>query len=270
MELGGGLMDLGITGKVAIVAGGSRGCGRGISEALAAEGVRVILTGRQAEIVMQAEAEIRALGGDVTGVVADMTTEAGVDTIYTTACTTYGDPDILVVNAPTPVVTKEGRLRGFENCEDEDYLTMFSNFVLSQVRLTRKVLPAMKARNWGRLLNIGSIAFKTPHQEDPLPANDVRIASAPLQRILAHEYGAYGITANTIATGPFNSELAQAYLASDPVIKTKEWYLKMLPVGRWGEPIEMGWLAAFLCSERAAFLTGEVIRLDGGYTKSLF
>lgn len=263
-------MDLGIAGRVAIVAGGSRGCGRGISEALAAEGVKVLLTGRQAEIVSAAEAGIRAAGGEATGVVADMTNESGVDSIFETACKTYGDPDILVVNAPAPLVQKAGRLRGFENCEDDDYVVMFNNFVLSQVRLTRKVLPAMKQKGWGRLLNIGSIAFKTPHQEDPLPANDVRIATAPLQRILAHEYGRYGITANTIATGPFNSELSRDYLASDPTVKTREWYLKMLPVGRWGEPIEMGWLSAFLCSDRAAFLTGEVIRLDGGYTKSLF
>ena len=263
-------MDMGIAGRVAIVAGGSRGCGRGISEALAAEGVKVVLTGRQASIVAAAEAGIRDAGGEATGVVADMTTVSGVDVIFDAACKAYGNPDILVVNAPAPLVTKEGHLRGFENCDDEDYVAMFDSFVLSQVRLTRKVLPSMKQKGWGRLLNIGSIAFKTPHQEDPLPANDVRIASAPLQRILAHEYGRYGITANTIATGPFNSELAQAYLASDPTIKTREWYLKMLPVGRWGEPIEMGWLATFLCSDRAAFLTGEVIRLDGGYTKSLF
>ena len=128
----------------------------------------------------------------------------------------------------------------------------------------------MKARQWGRLLNIGTIAFKTPHQEDPMPATDVRIAVAPLQRILAHEYGRWGITANIIATGPFESELSRDYLASSPEIKTPEWYQRMLPVGRWGKPIEMGWLAAFLCSDRAAFLTGEVIRLDGGYTKSLF
>jgi 3-oxoacyl-[acyl-carrier protein] reductase len=79
-----------------------------------------------------------------------------------------------------------------------------------------------------------------------------------------------GITANTIATGPFDSELSREYRGTKPEIKTDEWFPAMLPVGRWGQPIELGWLAAFLCSERAACLTGEVIRLDGGYTKSLF
>ena len=263
-------MDLGISNRTAIVAGGSRGCGRGIVEALAAEGARVLFTGRNADAVNATQADVRAAGGQVTGLVADMTTRDGVAEIVDAARAAYGDPDILVVNAPNAFPKRSGHLRGFENCEDEDYLDTFDNHVLSVVRLTRAALPAMKARQWGRLLNIGTIAFKTPHQEDPMPATDVRIAVAPLQRILAHEYGRWGITANIIATGPFESELSRDYLASSPEIKTPEWYQRMLPVGRWGQPIEMGWLAAFLCSDRAAFLTGEVIRLDGGYTKSLF
>jgi 3-oxoacyl-[acyl-carrier protein] reductase len=264
-------VDLGIANRIAIVAGGSRGCGRGISQALAAEGVRVVLTGREPDVVSATIDGIRADGGTAHGVVADMTTKAGVSMIVDEARRAFGDPDILVVNAPGAPRREPVHLRGFENCDDDDYLDHFDNFILSQVRLTRALLPAMKEQRWGRLLNIGTIAFKTPHQEDPLPAIDAgRIGVTPLMRILAHEYGQYGITANTIATGPFNSELSAAYLATDPTIKTPEWYLRMLPVGRWGEPSEMGWLAAFLCSERAAFLTGEVIRLDGGYTKSLF
>jgi 3-oxoacyl-[acyl-carrier protein] reductase len=200
-----------------------------------------------------------------------MTEADGVDTIVREARDVFGDPDILVVNAPSPQRREPSHLRGFDNCDDDDYLRMFENHVLSQVRLTRAVLPAMKEKGWGRLLNIGTIAFKTPHQEDPMPATDAgRIGVTPLLRIVAYEYGRYGITANTIATGPFLSELSAAYLATNPEIKTPEWYLKMLPVGRWGDPSEMGALAAFLCSDRAAFLTGEVIRLDGGYTKSLF
>ncbi len=264
-------MDLGITGRVAVVAGGSRGCGRGIAEALACEGARVVLVGRRKEVVARATEEIRAIGGIVHGVVSDMTTKAGVEEIVSSSREIFADPDILVVNSPGPDRRGPEHTRGFENCDDEDFLASYGNFVLSQVRLARAVLPAMKERRWGRLLNIGSIAFKTPHQEDPLPATDAgRAGIPPLMRILAHEYGRYGITANTIATGPFDSELSRDYRATNPEIKTPEWFARMLPVGRWGEPIEMGWLAAFLCSDRAAFLTGEVIRLDGGYTKSLF
>jgi 3-oxoacyl-[acyl-carrier protein] reductase len=263
-------MDLGIRDRIALVAGGSRGCGLGISRALAEEGAKVVLTGRLPDRVGAAVQGLKTDGLQAAGVAADMTAADGVEAIIAGTRAAFGDPDILVVNAPAPHPTQEGHLRGFENCADEDYLIAFNAFVISQVRLTRAVLPAMKAKGWGRLLNIGSIAFKTPHQEDPMPANDVRIATAPLQRILAHEYGPYGITANTIATGPFDSELSRSYRASKPAVKTDDWFAKMIPVGRWGQPIEMGWLAAFLCSERAAFLTGEVIRLDGGYTKSLF
>jgi 3-oxoacyl-[acyl-carrier protein] reductase len=264
-------MDLGITGKVAIVAGGSRGCGRGTAEALAAEGARVVIVGRQADIVARATDEIRAEGGTVHGVASDMTTEAGVADILDRTREIFGDPDILVVNSPAPDRRSPEHTRGFDNCADEDFLASYDNFVLSQVRLARGVLPAMKERGWGRLLNIGSIAFKTPHQEDPMPATDAGRGGIPsLMRILAHECGPFGITANTIATGPFDSELSRQYRATKPEVKTDAWFRAMLPVGRWGEPIELGWLAAFLCSERAAFLTGEVIRLDGGYTKSLF
>jgi 3-oxoacyl-[acyl-carrier protein] reductase len=200
-------MDLGIAGKVALVAGGSRGCSRGISDVLAMEGARVVLTGRQEKSVGEAVEAIGATGGTVHGIVADMTSKDGVDTILAETRKTYGDPDIPIVNAPAPFPSESGKLRGFANCLDEDYVNFFEAFVLSQVRLTRAVLPAMKAKNWGRLLNIGSIAFKVPHQEDPVPANDVRIAVVPLMRILSQEYGPYGVTANTIATGPFDSEL---------------------------------------------------------------
>ena len=112
--------------------------------------------------------------------------------------------------------------------------------------------------------------MKTPHLDDPMPATNIRVAAAALMKTLAQENGPYGITANTIATGPFESELSRTYRASGTGVKTDEWYAKMLPVGRWGDPREMGDLVAFLCSTRAAFITGETIRIDGGYTKSLF
>ena len=143
-------------------------------------------------------------------------------------------------------------------------------FVMSVVFLTRQVLPAMRARQWGRLVNIGSIAMKTPHLEDPMPATNIRVAVAALMKTFSQENGGFGITANTIATGPFDSELSRAYRTSGTGVKTPEWYDAMLPVGRWGRPEEMGYLVAFLCSPKAAFLTGETIRIDGGYTKSLF
>jgi 3-oxoacyl-[acyl-carrier protein] reductase len=264
-------MDLGLKDKVAVVAGGSRGCGRGISEALAAEGAKVVLSGRNAEAVQASVASIQATGGAAIGVVADMTEKTGAQQIIAAARDGFGMPDILVVNSPGPVPDRNSnRWRGFENCSDEDFLQVYQDFVMSVVYLTREVLPSMRERRWGRLLNIGSIAMKTPHLEDPMPASNIRVAVAALMKTLSQENGPYGITANTVATGPFESELSRDYRSSGTGIKTEEWYRKMLPVGRWGRPDEMGSLAAFLCSEQAAFLTGETIRIDGGYTKSLF
>jgi len=200
-----------------------------------------------------------------------MTASPGAQRIHAAALDAYGDPDILVVNSPGAVPDPEtGRWRGFENSSDADFEEIYRNFVMSVVYLTRLVLPAMKQRGWGRLLNIGSIAMKVPHLEDPMPAVNIRVAVNALMKTLSQEYGPHGITANVIATGPFDSELSRDYRASGTGVKTAEWYRAMLPVGRWGQPVEMGWLAAFLCSERAAFLTGETIRLDGGYGKSLF
>jgi 3-oxoacyl-[acyl-carrier protein] reductase len=264
-------MDLGLYGKTAIVAGGSRGCGRGISEVLAAEGTAVVFSGRRQDAVTAAETAIRTRGGKAVGVVADMTTREGALSIIRAARDHFGDPDILVVNSPGAVPDRlTGRWRGFENSSDADFEEIYRNYVMSLVYLTRAVLPAMKARRWGRLLNIGSVAMKVPHLEDPMPAVNIRVAVSAVMKTLSQEYGPYGITANVIATGPFDSELSREYRASGTGVKTEEWYRAMLPAGRWGDPAEMGWLAAFLCSERAAFLTGETIRLDGGYGKSLF
>ena len=264
-------MDLGLKHKVAVVAGGSRGCGLGIAQALAAEGARVVLSGRDSMAVAAAVEQITGAGGHAVGVVADMTVKAQAQRIVAAAREAYGAPDILVVNSPGPVPDKaSNHWRGFENCSDEDFLEVYRCFVMSVVYLTHEVLPDMRAKQWGRLLNIGSIAMKTPHLEDPMPATNTRVAVAALMKTLSQENGPFGITANTIATGPFDSELSREYRASGTGVKTEEWYRKMLPVGRWGRPDEMGSLAAFLCSQQAAFLTGETIRIDGGYTKSLF
>lgn len=264
-------MELGLGEKIAVIAGGASGCGRAIAEELAREGARVVLSSRRAEPVKETEAAIREDGGEAVGVVADMTSQSGAADIIAKARSVYGEPDILVVNSPGPVPDPQtNRWRGLENCADEDFELAHRMFVMSQVYLAREVLPAMKAAGWGRIVNIGSIAMKVPHLEDPMPATNTRVAVNALMKTISQEYGAFGITANVIATGPFETELSRDYRASGAGVKTDEYYAKMLPVGRWGRPEEMGALVAFLCSARAGFITGETIRIDGGYTKSLF
>ena len=139
-------MDLGLSGKTAVVAGGSRGCGRGISEVLAAEGAAVVFSGRQRGPVTATETALLAAGGKTVGVVADMTTRESALAIIRTAQEHFGDPDILVVNSPGAVPDPvTGRWRGFENSSDADFEEIYRNFVMSLVYLTRAVLPGMKA-----------------------------------------------------------------------------------------------------------------------------
>jgi len=115
---------------------------------------------------------------------------------------------------------------------------------------------------------MGSIAMKVLHLDDPMYAQNVRVAAAGVVKTLAHEYGPHGITANTIATGPFMTGLTQDYIEGGGLAETA--MLAMAASGRWGTPAEMGAVAAFLCSVPASFVTGETIRVDSGYTHSLF
>ena len=163
---------------------------------LAAEGAAVVFSGRNPDAVAATEAAIKSGGGKVAGVVADMTTRDGALSIVRAARERFGDPDILVVNSPGAVPDRAtGRWRGFENSSDDDFEEIYRNFVMSLVYVTRAVLPAMKARGWGRLLNIGSVAMKSPHLEDPMPAVNIRVAVNAVMKTLAQEYGPYGITA---------------------------------------------------------------------------
>jgi 3-oxoacyl-[acyl-carrier protein] reductase len=118
-------------------------------------------------------------------------------------------------------------------------------------------------------VSISSVCIKVPHLEDPLYSFNTRVAAASVIKTLAHEYGPYGITANTVATGPFLTEGSRQYMAQQGAL-SEEKLVSSTAMGRWGSPDEMGALVAFLCSTRAAYISGEAIRIDGGYCSSLF
>ena len=257
-------MDLGLREKIAVVAGGSRGCGRGIAEELAREGALVVLSGRDAANVEATVAHIRAQGGQAQGVVADMVQKSGADRIVAAAREAFGDPHILVVNPPGP-----NRVRGFEAASDDEFRSGHEHWVMTLVQLARAVLPAMKAGRWGRIVDIASIGVKSPHLEDPMYTQNTRVAVVGVIKTLAHEYGGFGITANVIATGPFLTELSREYMR-DAGALTEDHMVAATAMGRWGRPDEMGAVVAFLCSERASYVSGETIRVDGGYSHSMF
>jgi len=256
-------MDFKLAGKMALVAGGSRGCGLAISQELAREGASVVLTGRQIEIVTEAVEAIRTEGGRAHGVVGGMVTQQDADHIVSEAVKAFRMPDILVVNPPTP-----GNVEGFLHNSDADYLAAHENYTMSLVRLARHVIPAMQQNQWGRIIAMASMGVKTPHLRFSLPAQNTRVASVAVAKTMSYEFAKDNITVNTIASGPFPSALADEYnknagYASDRIAKST-------PMGRLGRTEEMAAIVAFLCSDRASFVSGETIRVDGGSTINLF
>jgi 3-oxoacyl-[acyl-carrier protein] reductase len=225
---------------------------------------RVVLTGRQPDIVAEAVTMIREANGKAHGVVADLTEKSDAHRIAAEARQVFGDPAILVVNPAW-----SGRTRGFEQTPDDEFRRGNDIWIMSAVYLLRELLPSMRAAKWGRIVVLGSIAMKEPHVEDPMYIGNTRVAAAALIKTLAHEYGRDGITANTIATGPFLTELSRSYM-QDAGAYSEEAMMQLTAMGRWGRPEEMGDVVAFLCSERASYVSGETIRVDGGYGHSLF
>jgi len=264
-------MDLGIRGKVAVSSGGSKGMGRAISEDLAREGCKVVVVARGREAVDDTLASIRAAGGEAIGVYADMASAEGILQAQADARAAFGDPDIIIGNVYGPT---HGR---WADTTDDDFLAAYEQIVMSQVRLLRTFTPAMKDKGWGRVVLINSISSKQPHRELPLvTANVTRVGALSLNKSVSDEIAKHGITINTIGTGGFatdrytehmkrmTEENGQVYDAREAERRTE------IPVGRLGRPDEMSAVVVFLCSERASYVTGQFIVVDGGKVEALY
>jgi 3-oxoacyl-[acyl-carrier protein] reductase len=264
-------MDLGITGKVAFVSGGSKGMGRATAELLAAEGVQVIVAARSKGAVDETVDVIRSRGGEATGVAANLTVQDEVARAVAEGTQAFGPPDIAITNVHGPGPGD------FFDLSDEEFAQAFREMTLSVVYLTRLVVPHMKEQGWGRLVNIGSGAAKEPPPElAHMLANTTRSSVVTLQKSLANELGRYGITVNTIGTGWFGTQRMYDYI--DALAQkngaTREAVLKpftsTIPLRRVGTPEEMAAVVVFLCSVGAGYLTGEFINVDGGIHRSAF
>ncbi|NLT73626.1 MAG: SDR family oxidoreductase [Chloroflexi bacterium] len=262
-------MDLGIRDRVALVAAASRGLGRAAAEALAAEGARVAIAARGEEVLLAAAREIGAsTGASVMPVVADVRSPQDLEALVARVQREYGGVDILVNNAGGP---KPGV---FSQMSDEDWMAAVELNLLSTIRLTRLVLPGMRERGWGRIINITSIAVKQPIPNLIL-SNAVRSGVVAMARTLADEVASEGVTVNNVCPGymltdrvrSLNEAAARAEgLAVEEVARRT---VASIPVGRMGRPEELGALIAFLSSQQAAYVTGATIQMDGGQFRGL-
>ena len=262
-------MDLGIRGKVALVAASSKGLGRAVAEELAAEGADLVMCARGKDALEQTAQSIRQKTGvKVIAVSADVSDPAAAARVVKAAFDEFGRVDILVTNSGGP---PSGPFESF-TLEMWDAATRL--LLKSAIELTRAVLPGMKERGWGRILNITSIAAKQP-VEGLMLSNSLRAAVIGLARTLANEVAPFGVTVNNLLPGYTRTdriqELARAAGgkagASNTDIVSK--WEKEIPMGRLGEPREFAALAAFLASERASYITGSSIAVDGGWIRSL-
>lgn len=261
-------MDLGLKGRVAFVAAASRGLGRAIAEALAAEGARVAVCARGEGIHAVAADLANAHGGEAFGIVADVAVPADVERAVRAAVERFGPIDILVTNAGGPPPGP------FESHTPEAWRRAVELNLDSVVNLTRAVLPGMKERRWGRILNVTSIAVKQP-VDSLILSNSVRAAVTGFARTLANEVAPFGITVNNLMPGYTRTERLEQLAAANAKAKgiTPEaafaaWE-QQIPMGRVGEPKEFAALAAFLASERASYITAQSVAVDGGWIRSL-
>lgn len=262
-------MDLGLRDRVAVVAAGSKGLGRAVADALAAEGAAVVICARGREVLEAACREIEAAGGRCHGVVADVSVPADVTAVVDAALRAYGRVDILVTNSGGP---KAGR---FDTLTPEDWDAATRVLLTSAVGFARAVLPGMRERRWGRILNVTSIAAKQP-VDGLMLSNSLRAGVVAFARTLANEVAADGITVNNLLPGytrtervvDLSSQMAAARgTTADEVVARWE---AEIPMRRLGEPREFAALVAFLASEPASYITGQSIAVDGGWIRGMF
>jgi len=257
-------MDMGIRGKAALVTAASKGMGKATAMGLAAEGARVLMCARTESDLKLAADEVRAkTGAEVIAMVADVTKKEDVERLIKRAEEAFGGVDILVANAGGP---PRGNL---DEMSDEQWYGAFETTVLFVVRLVRGVLPSMKKKNWGRILTIQSVSVKQP-VPGLLLSNAVRPGTAGMVKTLSEEIGKHNITINVVCPGKIMTDRLLGGVKQSGL--SKEEYLARagsdVALGRVGTPEEFANMMVFLASERASYVTGTAIQVDGGLIKS--
>lgn len=249
-------MDLGIAGKRAAVAAGTAGLGFACARALVAEGARVTICGSDAGRV---KAAAEKLGGHTTGLVVDLTVPEEAERFVADAAAAMGGVDILVVNGPGPA---PGTVL---ETPPEAYQDALDRSLLAVVRMCLAAVPGMREAGWGRIVAITSLGVRQPYPNLVL-SNTARAGATGFLRTLAREVAADGITVNSVQPGLHATERVRAVYGDGEKLAEA---LSAVPAGRLGDPDELGALVAFLCSDKAGYLTGAAIPVDGGAYRAL-
>jgi 3-oxoacyl-[acyl-carrier protein] reductase len=261
-------MDLQLAGKVALVAASSKGLGRAIAEELAAEGASLVLCARGAEALEATARGIERSGTPVLALPADVGREGEPERVVAEGIARFGRIDILVTNSGGPPPGP------FESLDQAAWDRALALVLGSAVAFCRAVVPGMKERRWGRILNVTSIAAKQP-VDNLMLSNSVRAAVIGFARTLANETAPFGITVNNLLPGFTRTErmmeLSEVTAIKEGITpkQAEARYTATVPMGRMGEPREFAALAAFLASGRASYITGQSMAVDGGWIRGL-
>jgi 3-oxoacyl-[acyl-carrier protein] reductase len=257
-------MDLRIRGKAALVTAASKGMGKATAMGLAAEGCRVVMCARTDADIKAAAEEVRTkTGAEVVEVTADVTKKEDVDRLVKRGQDAFGGVDILVANCGGP---PRGNL---EEMTDEQWYGAFEVSTLSVVRLIRGVVPSMKQKRWGRILTIQSVSVKQP-VPGLLLSNAVRPGVAGMVKTLSEDLGKHNITINVVCPGKIMTDRLLGG-ATQAGLSREEFLSKAgldVPLGRVGTPEEFANVMVFLASERASYVTGVALQVDGGLIRS--
>lgn len=262
-------MKMGLKGSVALVTASSEGMGRAIALGLAMEGADIVMCARRADVLEDAANLVRGMSGvEVLPIVADMADEADIKRVVSTAGEHFGRIDVLVNNAGGP---PHGE---FVQQGEEQWQRAFELNLLSAVRLVREALPYLQASGRGRIINLTSTSVKQPI-EGLVLSNAIRVGVIGMAKTLATELAPYGITVNSIAPGRIDTarirdlDRARAEVLGVTEAEARKLAMEQIPMGRYGSPEEVANLAVFLASDKASYITGTTIQVDGGMVKSI-
>ena len=262
-------MDLGLKGRVALVAASSRGLGRAVADVLAAEGASLVLCARGEAALRTAAAEIiERHGVPVLALAADVGRPGEPARVVREGLACYGKIDILLTNSGGPPPGP------FESLDADAWAKATALVLSSVVEFCRAALPGMKQRRWGRILNVTSIAAKQP-VDNLMLSNSLRAAVIGFARTLANEVAPFDVTVNNLIPGFTRTErmveLSEVTAKKEGITAEQALarFAASVPMGRMGEPEEFAALAAFLASERASYITGQSMAVDGGWIRAL-